>query len=290
MAQSFNYLDPVLITDLINAALKEDIGPGDYSTLASIEENTQGTAELIIKDNGILAGIDVAKKVFSLVDKSLVVQVFFSDGDTIKVGDVVLRVIGNARAILSSERLVLNIMQRMSGIATNTNKLVAIIEGTGAQLLDTRKTTPNFRIFEKWAVNIGGGKNHRFALFDMIMLKDNHIDYAGGIDNAVSKTKSFLKKNNLDIKIEVETRSIDEVQQALLAGGVDIILLDNMSNDELIQAVNLVDNQCATEASGGITINNIRSVAETGVDFISVGALTHSYKSLDMSLKAVLSK
>ena len=227
------------------------------------------------------------KQVFKIVDDQLEVQIHKQDGDLVKPPDNVLVVSGKVQSILSSERLVLNIMQRMSGIATKTNKMVSLIAGTGAKLLDTRKTTPNFRAFEKWAVKIGGGQNHRFALYDMIMLKDNHIDYSGGITKAVAKTKKYLKLNNLDLKIEVETRTIDEVSEAI-ESQVDIILLDNMNPEKLREAVKLVANQCVTEASGVIVENNIRAVAETGVDYISVGALTHSYKSLDMSLKATL--
>jgi nicotinate-nucleotide pyrophosphorylase (carboxylating) len=285
MSEQLSYLNPDLIHNIISDALKEDIGPGDYSTLAAIDSSTQGRASLIIKEQGILAGVEVAQQVFKIVDDQLEVQIHKQDGDLVKPGDKVLVVFGKVQSILSSERLVLNIMQRMSGIATKTNKMVSLIAGTGAKLLDTRKTTPNFRAFEKWAVKIGGGENHRFALYDMIMLKDNHIDYSGGLTNAVAKTKKYLTLNNLDLKIEVETRTIAEVREAL-ESQVDIILLDNMNPDKLREAVLLVANQCVTEASGGIVENNIRAVAETGVDYISVGALTHSYKSLDMSLKA----
>lgn len=290
MPKDFDYLNPDLITDFLKRALTEDIGPGDYSTLASIEEGALGQAELLIKEEGILAGIKVASEIFMILDKDLVVDVYKQDGDTVIPGDIVLKVSGKARSILSAERLVLNFLQRMSGIATKTNKMVSIIEGTGATLLDTRKTTPNFRIFEKWAVRIGGGKNHRFALYDMVMLKDNHNDYAGGIIKAVARTRKYLSEKSLDLKIEVEARSLEEVNQALLAAGVDIILLDNMSTEELKKSVEIINNRCLTEASGGIDIENIREAAETGVDFISVGALTHSYKSLDMSLKARLPK
>jgi nicotinate-nucleotide pyrophosphorylase (carboxylating) len=289
MAEQLSYLNPDLIHNIINEGLKEDIGPGDYSTLAAIDSSTQGQASLIIKEQGILAGVEVAKQVFNIVDDHLEVQIYKQDGDLVKPRDNVLVVSGKVQSILSSERLVLNIMQRMSGIASKTNKMVSLIAGTGAKLLDTRKTTPNFRAFEKWAVKIGGGENHRFALYDMIMLKDNHIDYSGGITKAVVKTKKYLRLNNLDLKIEVETRTIAEVREAL-ESQVDIILLDNMNPDKLREAVLLVANQCITEASGGIVEKNIRAVAETGVDYISVGALTHSYKSLDMSLKATLEK
>lgn len=287
MLKKLSYLNPELISDFIVRALKEDIGPGDYSTLSAIDEGTEGHASLIIKDHGVLAGVDVARKVFEIIDDSLEVAVNIKDGEIVKPGEIVLSVSGSARSILSSERLVLNIMQRMSGIATKTARVVSLIAGTGVKLLDTRKTTPNFRAFEKWAVKIGGGENHRFALYDMIMLKDNHIDYSGGITAAVAKSRDYLSKSGLNLKIEVETRTLPEVKEAVEAG-VDIIMLDNMSTDVLRKAVLMVDRQCFTEASGGINENNIHAVAETGVDYISVGALTHSYESLDMSLKASL--
>ena len=280
-----SYIKQELIEEFIKKALLEDIGPGDYSTLAAIDNQARGQAELIIKDHGVLAGIEVAKVVFRLVDSRLILNTFKYDGAVVRYGDIAMTVSGSARSILSAERLVLNVLQRMSGIATKTNKLVALIDGTNAKLLDTRKTTPNFRAFEKWAVKIGGGENHRFALYDMIMLKDNHIDYAGGIKEAVESTKEYLAKNKLKLKIEVETRNLEEVKQALNAD-VDIILLDNMNIKDLKRAVLLVDKKCVTEASGGIDETTIRSVADTGVDFISVGALTHSYESIDMSLKA----
>lgn len=287
--EQLSYLNPEQILKILQDALQEDIGPGDYSTLAAIDESTQGKASLIIKDNGVLAGVDVARQVFAIVDEKLEVQSFFEDGALVKQDDIALSVTGNARSILSAERLVLNIMQRMSGVATRTYKMKSLIAGTGVKLLDTRKTTPNFRIFEKWAVKIGGGENHRFALYDMIMLKDNHIDYSGGISKAVAKTKTYLAKNNLALKIEVETRTLDEVQEALISGA-DIILLDNMSLEEIRKAVLMVNNESLTEASGGINEKNIKLVAATGVDYISVGALTHSYNSLDMSMKATFEK
>ncbi|MCK5664122.1 MAG: carboxylating nicotinate-nucleotide diphosphorylase [Thiotrichaceae bacterium] len=287
--KKLSYLNPELILKILEDALREDIGPGDYSTLAAIDESTQGQASLIIKDNGVLAGVEVARQVFVLIDDELQVELFIEDGQLVKPGDIVLSVSGRAQSILSAERLVLNIMQRMSGVATKTHKMKSLIDGTGIRLLDTRKTTPNFRAFEKWAVVIGGGENHRFALYDMIMLKDNHIDYAGGISEAVARTKKYLAKNNLELKIEVETRTLAEVEEALNAG-VDIILLDNMNLKELRKAVLLVNKKCTTEASGGINENNIKRVAATGADYISVGALTHSYNSLDMSLKAIIKK
>jgi nicotinate-nucleotide pyrophosphorylase (carboxylating) len=289
MSEKPSYLNSNIISKFIENALKEDIGAGDYSTLASIDESTKGYASLIIKDDGVLAGVEVAKEVFNIVDSSLDLNIYKQDGEIVNPGDKGFSVSGSARSILSSERLVLNIMQRMSGIATKTARMNSLIKGTGAKLLDTRKTTPNFRAFEKWAVKIGGGQNHRFALYDMIMLKDNHNDYAGGITEAIEKTKNYLSKNGLDLRIEVETRTIEEVREAL-ASEVDIILLDNMSIDQLREAVFLVAKKCLTEASGGINENSILEVAKTGVDYISVGALTHSYKSLDMSLKASLDK
>lgn len=281
------YLNERLINDFISQALAEDIGPGDYSTLAAIEIDALGSAELIFKEDGVVAGIVVAEKIFNAVDPLLEIECFKEDGEVLLKGELVLKAKGRAQSILSAERLVLNVMQRMSGIATKTHKLNQLIAGTKAKLLDTRKTTPNFRAFEKWAVRIGGGVNHRFALYDMVMLKDNHNDYAGGIEKAVLRTKKYLKEHNLDLKIEVETRNLNEVEQAV-ASGADIILLDNMSTVMMRDAVALINGRAVSEASGGITEANIRSIAESGVDFISVGALTHSYYSLDMSLKAIL--
>ena len=279
------YLSKQLISDFIQRALKEDIGPGDYSSLASLDKNAKGAATLQIKESGILAGVEVALEVFRQIDANLSLDVYMEDGSSVEEGDIVLEVNGKAQSILSAERLALNILQRMSGIATKTANLSKLIAHTSCRLLDTRKTTPNFRMFEKWAVLLGGGQNHRYALYDMIMLKDNHIDYAGGILNAVERTRAFLEAANLELKIEVETRTLEEVNEAIKAE-VNIILLDNMSTEMLKQGVDLVAGKCQTEASGGITEETIVQIAETGVDFISVGALTHSYKSLDMSLKA----
>jgi len=279
------YLTEAAISQFIRSALAEDIGEGDHSTLATIPSGKKSKAKLLVKDNGMLAGVELAETIFHEVDSSLQLTVFKNDGDLISKGDVAFEVNGSAQAILSAERLVLNCMQRMSGIATKTNHLSRLIEGTSAKLIDTRKTTPNFRMMEKWAVAIGGGKNHRFALYDMILLKDNHIDVAGGISLAVASAVDYLKKKNKKLSIEVETRNLKEVQEALNTKAVDIILLDNMSVEEMKEAVKLINGKCKTEASGGITEANLRSIAECGVDYISMGALTHSVKSLDLSLK-----
>ena len=279
------YVTEAAITNFIQSALAEDVGEGDHSTLATIPADKKSKAKLIVKDNGVLAGVELAEKIFRFVDSSLQLTVFKADGDLVSNGDIAFEVKGNARAILSAERLLLNCMQRMSGIATKTNHLSKLIEGTSAKLLDTRKTTPNFRLMEKWAVAIGGGKNHRFALYDMILLKDNHIDVAGGISSAVENTINYLEEKKKKLLIEVETRNLKEVQEALNTGVVKVILLDNMSVGQLKEAVNLIKGKCKTEASGGITEANLRSVAECGVDYISMGALTHSVKSLDLSLK-----
>ncbi|MCE7862026.1 MAG: carboxylating nicotinate-nucleotide diphosphorylase [Bacteroidetes bacterium CHB5] len=279
------YLTEQAIEQFIRLALAEDIGEGDHSTLGAIPVTKISKANLLVKDTGILAGVVLAKKIFETVDRSLHVSVFKNDGDAIEKGDIAFTVTGKAQSILMAERLVLNCMQRMSGIATYTNKLCSLIEGTSARLMDTRKTTPNFRLMEKWAVAIGGGMNHRFALYDMVMLKDNHIDMAGGVRAAIEQVKAYLKRINKPIKIEVETRTLAEVEEVLQVGGVDVIMLDNMSTDQMRQAVKLIDGRYKTEASGGITEATLRAVAECGVDYISVGALTHSVKSLDLSLK-----
>lgn len=284
---AYQYLTPENIQQFIESALAEDIREGDHSSLASIPADTINTAQLIIKGEGILAGIELAKSIFKRVDPKLEIVVFKTDGSAIKYGDIALKVYGSAISILTSERLVLNCLQRMSGIATYTHNLNQLISHTSAKLLDTRKTTPNFRLPEKWAVAIGGGKNHRFGLFDMIMLKDNHNDFAGGITQSVQATHAYLKKNNLKLRVEVETRNLQEVKEVLAVGGVDVIMLDNMSIPDMKEAVSIINGACEVEASGGITEETIKGIAETGVDFISVGALTHSHKSLDMSLKAV---
>ncbi len=286
---SLPYLTESAISGFIESALREDLGDGDHSSLASIEPRRTGSAELIIKSPGTLAGVDLAERIFKTVDHQLQVEHFKQDGDDVVNGDIGILVTGSVRAILASERLVLNCMQRMSGIATYTKYLNSLISGTSAKLLDTRKTTPNFRLPEKWAVAIGGGVNHRFGLYDMIMLKDNHVDFSGGIAAAIKATHRYLAKNQLKLKIEIETRSLDEVQQVLQAGGVDRILLDNMSTDQLRLAVDLIADKYQSEASGGITEETIAEVAATGVDFISVGALTHSVSSMDISLKATSS-
>ena len=270
---------------IINA-LHEDVRGGDYSSLASIDGNTQGKARLLVKDNGILCGLEIAKAIFAKVDANLRMENHIQEGAQIKYGDIAFHVYGSAISILTAERLVLNCMQRMSGIATKTNEYVKAIEGTNAKVIDTRKTTPNIRFLEKYAVTVGGGSNHRFGLYDMIMLKDNHIDFCGGITKAVNKVKEYLKANNLDLRIEVETRNLDNVKEALACDGIHRIMLDNFTPDKVKEAVDIIHKKYETEASGGITLETIRSYAETGVDFISVGALTHSVKSLDLSLKA----
>lgn len=282
-----NYANEKALRNLIKNALIEDVGDGDHSSLASVPADVQGKAQLIIKDEGILAGVELAEMIFATVDKKLQVEIKLQDGAKVQKGDIGLIVAGKAQSILKAERLVLNCMQRMSGIATFTHKLKQKIAHTKAQLLDTRKTTPNFRICEKWAVWIGGGQNHRFGLYDMIMLKDNHIDYAGGIRQAVEAAQKYLKENNKNLRIEVETRNLKEVEEALAAGSIDVIMLDNMDLTTMREAVALIGDQAKTEASGGVTEETITAIAQCGVDFISVGALTHSVRSLDISLKAI---
>ncbi len=281
------YLTDEAIDRFISTALQEDIGEGDHSTLGAVPAHKKSKAQLLIKDQGVLAGVELALRIFNHYDKNLQVEVFKKDGDRVYEGEVAFSVAGTARSILSTERLVLNCMQRMSGIATYTQQLARLIEGTGARLMDTRKTTPNFRLPEKWAVAIGGGLNHRFALYDMVMLKDNHLDMAGGIQSALANTRQYLKEQGKQLRIEVETRNLNEVEEVLRVGGADVIMLDNMSTADMKKAVALIAGRCQTEASGGITETTLREVAECGVDFISVGALTHSVKSLDLSLKAV---
>jgi nicotinate-nucleotide pyrophosphorylase (carboxylating) len=271
---------------LIDLAFAEDIGDGDHTTLCCIPEDAMGKSHLLIKDNGILAGVEIAKKVFNRFDPTMSVEVLINDGEPVKVGDIAMVVTGKVRSLLQTERLMLNIMQRMSGIATMTNKYVKRIEGTKTHILDTRKTTPGMRILEKQAVRIGGGMNHRIGLFDMILLKDNHIDFAGGIENAINRCHEYLKEKNLDLKIEIEVRSFEELNQVISHGGVNRIMLDNFSVEDTKKAVEIINGRYETESSGGITYDTIRSYAECGVDFISVGALTHSVKCLDMSFKA----
>ncbi len=280
-----SYLTDQAIHEFIKSALAEDIGEGDHSSLGAIPASKIGKARLLIKDNGIIAGVEMAERIFREINPSLHVAFFKHDGEVVKKGEVAFIVEGTAQSILSAERLVLNCMQRMSGIATYAHRLCKLIEGTGAQIMDTRKTTPNFRLMEKWAVAIGGGKNHRFALYDMVMLKDNHVVMAGGIRAAIENTQTYLRDKNKDLKIEIETRNLQEVKEVLNVGGVDIIMLDNMSVDDMKKAVQLIGGKYKIEASGGITEATLRSVADCGVDYISVGALTHSVKSLDLSLK-----
>ena len=275
------------IDHFIESALQEDIGSGDHTSLSTIPENAIGKAHLLVKQEGIAAGIELAKTIFLKVDPALKVDLVGKDGQIIHPGDVLLYVEGSSRSILQAERLVLNCTQRMSGIATLTASYVSQLHGLKTRLLDTRKTTPLFRMMEKWAVKTGGGENHRFGLFDMIMIKDNHVDYAGGIAKAIEKAVAYNKLNNLSLKIEVETRNLDEVSQVLDTGNVDRIMLDNFTPELLEQAIQLIDGRYETEASGGINIDNIRQYALTGVDFISCGALTHSAKNIDLSLKAV---
>ncbi len=283
---ALEYLSELAINRFITMALAEDIGEGDHTTNACIPEDAEGKAFGLAKDDGIIAGINIGERIMLSLDSNITFNPLVKDGDDIKAGDRLFEVSGNQRAILQGERLLLNCMQRMSGIATYTSTLKKLIEGSKARLLDTRKTTPNFRLMEKWAVLIGGGTNHRYNLADMVMIKDNHIDFAGGITEAIEKVKTYLKERNLTIGIEVETRNLNEVQEVLSTQGVQRILLDNMTPEQLIEAVNLINGKVETEASGGITEETIAEIAQTGVDFISVGALTHSVKSLDISLKA----
>jgi len=280
-------LDKQLIDQFIINALKEDVGDGDHTSLATIPAGTTGKAKLLVKDNGVLAGVELAAEIFHIVDDKLKLTVFLNDGAAVKYGDVAFEVEGDAQNILKAERLVLNCMQHMSGIATVTDEIVDLLKGTNTKVLDTRKTTPGIRYLEKWAVRIGGGVNHRFGLYDMILIKDNHVDYAGGIQEAIEGAHNYLAANNKKLAIEIEVRNLEELDEVLQTGGVDRILLDNFNFSDLSDAVDMIEGRYITEASGGITIDNIRAYAETGVDYISVGALTHSVKSLDLSLKAV---
>lgn len=272
--------------NFITIVLAEDIGEGDHTTLACISDSADGQAELIIKENGIMAGIELAIKIFNTLDNSLSVKKLIEDGSKVKAGNIAFTIQGNIHSILKGERVVLNCMQRMSGIATITNSYVKKLEGLKTKILDTRKTTPGFRMLEKWAVKIGGGLNHRAGLYDMILIKDNHIDFAGGIKQAINSTAKYLECNMIGLKVEIEARNLKEVKEIIAIGGVNRIMLDNFSLQELKKAVKLIDGKFETEASGGITLDTVREYAECGVDYISVGALTHSYKSLDISLKA----
>lgn len=274
------------LLEFIKLALAEDVGDGDHTSLSTIPADAQKRARLLVKEAGVLAGVDVAQAIFAQVDPDFVVEVLIPDGAPIQPGDIVLTVSGNARNILTAERLVLNCMQRMSGIATHTRELVNLLEGTRAQLLDTRKTTPNFRICEKMATKIGGAVNHRFGLYDMILIKDNHVDYAGSIEAAITKAVTYLNETGRTLRIEIETRNQAEVEEVLRVGQIDVILLDNFQPTGIRDMVRLINGRFTTEASGGIDETNLRAYAETGVDFISCGALTHQIKSLDLSLKA----
>lgn len=274
------------VLPLIELAFKEDIKDGDHSSLSCIPNNKMGKAQLIVKDQGIIAGIKLAEWIFESIDPTLFMEIKMKDGDKVKKGDIAFTVKGCSISILTAERLVLNCMQRMSAIATKTRDYVELVKGTKTTILDTRKTTPGIRILEKWAVKIGGGDNHRFGLYDMIMLKDNHIDYAGGITKAIDKAKKYLKEKNLNLKIEVEARDLNEVKEIMTTKGVHRIMLDNFTPKDTIEAVKLINGKFETESSGGITSSTIRTYAECGVDFISVGALTHSIYNMDLSLKA----
>lgn len=275
------------IHDFIKLAIAEDIKDGDHSSLACIPSDVNKKAKLLVKEDGVLAGVELAIEIFNYFDSSSSVEVFMKDGDDMKIGDIAFHVTGNAQSILKAERLVLNCMQRMSAIATRTKQVAKTLEGLKTEVLDTRKTTPLLRFLEKWAVRIGGGTNHRFGLYDMIMLKDNHIDYAGGIEAAITKTNKYLKDNNKSLKIEIETRDLAEVKEVLSIGNVDRIMLDNFSYEDIKKAVALIGDKYETEASGGITLKTARSYAKCGVDYVSMGALTHSVKNLDLSLKAI---
>lgn len=282
---------PIYVTNerlhhFITEAIKEDLGDGDHSTLASVPADLQQRARLLVKDDCILAGVELAKDIFHHYDKNLKIEVLKNDGDQALKGDIALIVEGSARSILSMERFVLNCMQRMSGIATSAREMTTLVAETKTQILDTRKTTPNFRMCEKWAVYIGGATNHRYGLYDMIMLKDNHNDYAGGITKAVASTVKYLQENNKSLKIEVETRNLEEVKEALKTNAVDIIMLDNMSLDQMSEAVKLIGNKAKTEASGGITKESVQAIAKTGVNFISSGSIIYSAPNIDLSLKA----
>jgi len=282
-------LDKDILEPFILNALAEDIGDGDHTSLSTIPQGQTGKAKLLIKDTGIIAGIDVSVEIFKTVDPKLFIDILLQDGEYVKPGDIAFYVSGSVHSILKAERLVLNTMQRMSGIASTTNRIVKILEGTGTRVLDTRKTTPGLRYLEKMAVKIGGGVNHRFGLYDMILIKDNHVDYAGGISNAIKSAQDYLKENKINIPVEVEVRNLMELKEVMEFGHIERILLDNFSFSLLKEAVKLVNGTYITEASGGITEENVLEFAKCGVDYVSMGALTHSVKSLDMSLKAIKS-
>ena len=276
-----------LIDELISLAFAEDVGDGDHTTLCCIPATAMGKSQLIIKEDGVLAGVEMAKRIFHHFDPTMKIDVFIQDGAEVKKGDIAFTVEGKIQSLLQTERLMLNVMQRMSGIATTTRQYVKALEGTKTRVLDTRKTTPGMRLIEKDAVHIGGGVNHRIGLFDMILLKDNHVDFAGGIEQAITRAKNYLKEKGKNLKIEIEVRNFDELEEALQVGGIDRIMLDNFNIENTKEAVKRINGRYETESSGGITFDTLRKYAECGVDFISVGALTHSVKSLDMSLKAV---
>ncbi len=275
------------INRIIDLAISEDIGDGDHSTLACVPKDSKGKAKLLVKENGIIAGIEIAQKVFNKIDQNLKLELFINDGTKVKPGDIVFNIEGSSHSILQAERLVLNFMQRMSGIATNTNRYVEKLSGLKTKVLDTRKTTPGMRVLEKMAVKIGGGKNHRMGLYDMIMIKDNHIDFAGGIEKAIEKIQTYLDKYGKKIPVEIEVRNMKELAQVMKTGWVDRLMLDNFTTKETLEAVKIIDGKYETESSGGINLETIRAYAECGVDFVSVGELTHQIKSIDLSLKAI---
>lgn len=280
-------MDKELVHQFIDNAIKEDVGDGDHTSLATIPKSTTGKAKLLVKDHGVIAGVELAEYIFHQVDKHLKLNIFITDGTEVKPKDVVFEVEGNAISILTAERLVLNCMQRMSGIATSTDRIVDLLKGTNTQVLDTRKTTPGMRYLEKWAVRIGGGVNHRFGLYDMILIKDNHVDYSGGIRQAIENAHQYITAHNKKLAIEIEVRNLDELEEVLRTGGINRILLDNFNFSDLKQAVNIIEGRYITEASGGINIDNVREYANCGVDYVSIGAITHSITCLDLSLKAV---
>ena len=280
-------LENPLITQLIDISFKEDIGDGDHTSLACIDKSEKGKSIIIAKENGVLAGVELAEYIFKKVDSDLKVSQLFADGDLIHVGDIVLEISGSSQSILTAERTVLNFMQRLSGVASQTKKYVDVLNGLHTRIIDTRKTTPGMRLLEKWAVKIGGGANHRIGLYDMILIKDNHVDFSGGISNAIERVQKYLVSKNLNLKIEIETRSLDEVRQVIDKGGVHRIMLDNFTPELISEALAIIDGKYETEASGGITLQTLKQFAETGVDYVSSGALTHSVKSIDLSLRAV---